>query len=245
MAKLYLVEVDGQKIPFKIIEERRNGARVSLGAKSVILRIPKSMFFGSDVNKHVDWAVNWIKSLKVSKPNALNKYTQSKRYENGSLLAIGGHQFVLAIERYNGGNGHIKLRVDNELHIRIPNRDDYDDQKLIKKLMIKFCQGFFQKDIEARVDHFNDLYFHKDINQIRLKYNSSNWGSCSTGKNLNFSVRLFFAPSDVIDYVVVHELAHLIEMNHGPKFWSIVEKVMPDYRKKEKILSEYNSVFDF
>ncbi|MBK8622242.1 MAG: M48 family metallopeptidase [Saprospiraceae bacterium] len=61
--------------------------------------------------------------------------------------------------------------------------------------------------------------------------------SCSEDRNLNFSVRLFFAPPDVRDYVIVHELAHLPEMNHSPKFWNIVEKIMPDYECSVQIIS--------
>ena len=99
--------------------------------------------------------------------------------------------------------------------------------------------------MHQRVYYFNRTYFGKDIGSVKLKYNRSNWGSCSTGKNLNFSVRLYFAPTDVIDYVVVHELAHLVEMNHSDKFWKIVGDILPDYRIKEKVLKENSAKFDF
>ncbi|MDR2568929.1 MAG: M48 family metallopeptidase, partial [Oscillospiraceae bacterium] len=64
------------------------------------------------------------------------------------------------------------------------------------------------------------------------------WGSCSAKKSLNFSWRLIMADEDVIDYVVVHELAHLIEMNHSVRFWAVVERVLPDYRERQKWLRE-------
>jgi hypothetical protein len=65
------------------------------------------------------------------------------------------------------------------------------------------------------------------------------WGSCSGRGSVNFSWRLMLCDDDVIDYVVVHELAHLREMNHGPHFWAIVEQVLPDYkRRKEKLRTQ-------
>ena len=66
-------------------------------------------------------------------------------------------------------------------------------------------------------------------NRITVKDTSTRWGSCSIDKNLSFSWRLALAPRDVMEYVVVHELCHLIEMNHSPKFWKLVYKICPDY----------------
>ncbi|MBK8053789.1 MAG: M48 family metallopeptidase [Saprospiraceae bacterium] len=158
---------------------------------------------------------------------------------------IGGKIFILHITESQRQSGLIKLQKDDSLMLELPATGQYDRQKLIKDLLIKFSQNYFLPDIIKKVNHFNLKYFNKPINGVRLKYNKSNWGSCSTGKNLNFSVRLFFAPDDVIDYVVVHELAHLVEMNHSDRFWSIVENIIPDYPAKEKILKINNGKFDF
>jgi predicted metal-dependent hydrolase len=241
----YLLDIDGTKVPVKIIVERRNGARVSLASESVIIRVPKSMWMGTDVQKHVDWAVNWIKNLKKSNPTVLDKYLKKRRYLDGEIFKIGGESFMLDIQRESRDSGRILLGKEGDLVIRIPNGGNYDEQELIRKLVIKFCQRFFERKITEKVKYYNDTYFKKEINSVKLKYNKSNWGSCSTGKNLNFSIRLMFAPEDVIDYVVVHELAHLIEMNHGDRFWKIVETVMPNYIQKEKVLKEKNAEFDF
>jgi len=75
---------------------------------------------------------------------------------------------------------------------------------------------------------------------IAVKVNgaTTRWGSCSGKKSLNFSWRLVMADDDVIDYVVVHELAHITEMNHSEKFWAIVAGVLPDYRERQKRLKE-------
>jgi predicted metal-dependent hydrolase len=241
----YHIDIDDITIPLRIIEERRNGARVSFGATHVILRVPKVPFFGSNIPKHVEWAKTWLKQLKATKPHVFNKYTNQRKYEDGQSWSVGKHQFTLSIRQESQENGSIKITKDRTLKIVIPNRSDYDQQKLIRSLLIKFAQKYFLPTIIERVNHYNQNYFKQKINGVRLKYNKSNWGSCSTGRNLNFSVRLFFAPDDVIDYVVIHELAHLIEMNHSDRFWKIVADIMPDYELKEKMLKLNSAHYEF
>jgi predicted metal-dependent hydrolase len=242
---MYLINIDGHKIPFKIIEERRNGARVALASQHVILRVPKAFLIKTDVKKHLDWAINWIKNLQISQPNVLDKYKQLKLYSDGDVFIMGRHSFTISILLEDRETGKIKLINDQILQLSIPTKGDYNQQKLIKNLLIKFSQRYFQSLISERVNYYNDLYFQKPINSVKLKYNKSNWGSCSTSKNLNFSVRLFFAPDAVIDYVVIHELAHLIEMNHSDRFWQIVKKIMPNYQKAEKDLKVNGGKYDF
>jgi predicted metal-dependent hydrolase len=68
----------------------------------------------------------------------------------------------------------------------------------------------------------------RDVALVNLRDTRSRWGSCSARGNLSFSWRLIFAPEPVLDYVVAHEVAHLVEMNHGPRFWALVESLVPD-----------------
>jgi len=242
---IYYINIDGIKVPIQIVEERRTNTRIALGGSNVILRIPKAVLFKTNVDKHIEWASNWLRQLKLSKPEILNRYTNHKTYIDGDIFSIGNQRFFMEISKSKKETGSIKLQKEGVLQIDIPDSDDYDVQKLIKNLLIKFTQKYFLPRITERVNYYNTLFFKKQINSVRLKYNKSNWGSCSTGKNLNFSVRLFFAPDEVIDYVVIHELAHLIEMNHSNKFWKIVSDIMPDYISKEKLLKENSSKYDF
>ena len=64
-------------------------------------------------------------------------------------------------------------------------------------------------------------------------------------RNINLSSRLLFAPRDVLDYVIIHELSHLKEMNHSPRFWKIVENVMPNYLEKERWLTNFGNTLRF
>lgn len=72
--------------------------------------------------------------------------------------------------------------------------------------------------------------------KVSINTAKTRFGSCSSKKSLNFSCRLALYPIEAIEYVCVHELAHLIEMNHSKKFWQIVEKYLPDYKARKKLL---------
>ncbi|MBI4423904.1 MAG: M48 family metallopeptidase [Elusimicrobia bacterium] len=74
--------------------------------------------------------------------------------------------------------------------------------------------------------------------RIAIKDQRTLWGSCSAKGNLNFNWRLVFAPRDVLDYVVVHELAHLREMNHSRRFWDLVARFCPEHREHRRWLHE-------
>lgn len=78
--------------------------------------------------------------------------------------------------------------------------------------------------------------------RISIRRQRSRWGSCSREGNLNFNCLLMMAPAEVLDYVVVHELSHRLEMNHSARFWAHVGDVLPDYRNAKKWLKEHGGV---
>jgi predicted metal-dependent hydrolase len=91
--------------------------------------------------------------------------------------------------------------------------------------------------IENRINYFNKFYGF-EINRIAIKNTRTRWGSCSSKGNLNFNYKIIYLKPALADYLLVHELCHLGELNHSKKFWALVAKTIPDYNKINKELKK-------
>ncbi len=103
-----------------------------------------------------------------------------------------------------------------------------DSRKHPKTIFEDWLKEYSRKIITDRTKMLakeNNFEFKK----ISIREQSTRWGSCSSEKNLNFNWKLILGPQKVLDYVIVHELSHTVEMNHSKAFWLVVQKVMPDY----------------
>lgn len=94
----------------------------------------------------------------------------------------------------------------------------------------------------ARLHHYNQ-YYNLSWNRVAIRNQRTCWGSCTSLKNLNFNYKLLFLPEHLQDYIVVHEMCHLKELNHSAHFWSLVSETLPEYRFLQKELREMERVF--
>lgn len=96
--------------------------------------------------------------------------------------------------------------------------------------------------IHARLEYFNQWY-GLSYKRVAIRDQKRCWGSCSSKGNLNFSYKLLFLPPCLRDYVVLHELCHLAVLNHSASFWTKVEEVMPDCRRRAQTLRELERTY--
>ena len=121
---------------------------------------------------------------------------------------------------------HLKSAADRSARIGKLTDDRIRELKKLAKALIP-----------AKVEYYSKIMGLK-YGRITITSAKTRFGSCSSQGNLSFSYRLMLYPDAAVDYVVVHELAHLLELNHSPKFYKIVAAVMPDYKERQKILKK-------
>jgi predicted metal-dependent hydrolase len=110
------------------------------------------------------------------------------------------------------------------LHAHDPRvaRSEYEQHKEAARALV-------HRELLRLNAHYGFVY-----GRVSIRATTSRWGSCSSKKNLNFSYRVLFLPPGLREYVLVHELCHLKEMNHGSGFWELVAELVPDYRVRRK-----------
>ena len=130
---------------------------------------------------------------------------------------------------------HKKFMFDSaEMQILFSPDEEKDKPKLIKKL-----SEIYSPKIDKRVRYINQITVKKNINFVELKNNHSTWGLCSTKGEITISINTLFAPVWVLDYVIIHELCHLVHHDHSARFWALVERFYPKYKLAKKYLKEH------
>lgn len=232
----------GVQAPIDLYIEPRKSLRIAFGGQSIIVRLPSGVDKERQRTLYKN-AQRWIQEKATENPSLLNPY-RLKDYD-GSCMSVMNSEFKLFVSREERKNAKVKQK-GARVFITLPHTISHrEENNLCKKLLSKTFATTFKSEVQSEVFDLNERYFQKDINTVRLKYNKSNWGSCSSKSNINLSTRLLLVPKDVRAYVIIHELSHLTEMNHSRRFWNIVAKACPDYKYYEKWLNQNGPNIDF
>jgi hypothetical protein len=132
--------------------------------------------------------------------------------------------FTAGITRTNAFETCRMSLKEDKLTILVPEKMNIQEKKVqqnIKEMLINALRLEAKRVLPTKTDHFAKL-FGLNYNQIKINKSLSRWGSCSGKKNINYSLYLMLLPEIYIDYIVCHELAHTVEMNHSEKFWRLL-----------------------
>ncbi len=221
-----------------VYHEMRNDCRASIGNKGIHIRLSKYLNETEKLHQEMqllDWAKKYIAKHELHKKPPLYR-----QYHHGDTLKVMGQEFLIRINytpKKNASSGELKNNII--MLMLSEGMSPTQEQKHKTYLVGRLIGNHFQPAIAQRVQILNDLHFQKPIKKLRLRDSITNWGSCSWDGNINISIRLLFAPPEVIDYILIHELAHLVEHNHSHRFWKQVERAMPGYELAESWLRKH------
>jgi predicted metal-dependent hydrolase len=205
---------------------RRLTLRVSRTSRAVVVTIPVQCDLdeaGSFLNRHIDWVQERLDSLPDPVPFAHNAVMPLRGIPHRIMFTGETSTRIVSCAPTNG----------HWPEIHVPGTKVGAPRRLRDWL---FLQA--RCDLDARVA-FHAKRLGLTSKRIAVRDQTSRWGSCSTTGVLSFSWRLVLAPQFVLDYVAAHEVAHLAEMNHGPRFWKLVEKTVPDFESAKTWLQVY------
>ncbi|GIK83626.1 MAG: hypothetical protein BroJett025_02480 [Patescibacteria group bacterium] len=177
------------------------------------------------VKKHERWVLQHI-TVQQQKPT----------FNSSEFVHVFGKKYQKKLEF--SLNKKIGIHTWGETIIFNPTTPPRIETKEDQKKWDKKFQEKLEQFLKTTASHYIITRTHKiaekmglSFNKITLKKQKTRWGSCSSQRNLNFNWQLVHFETPIIDYVIVHELAHLVHMNHSKKFWDLVEKYDPEYKK--------------
>jgi len=198
---------------------------------NIELRIPTRTPEG-EVDALVQSKWNWI----IEKSDEMKEKTKGfreKDYKDKETLLLLGENIPVTIEVDISLKKPIACFKEDHIQVTTPNQD----QALIQKALTRFYKKKCKEIIEKRIAYYQPNFKVKP-RSIRISSNKKSWGTCNNLKELTFNWKLAMAPLQVVDYVVVHEMCHMIHLNHDRSFWRLVGKYMPDYETCQAWLRE-------
>lgn len=204
----HTIQIDGLSIPLRVRrhpQARRLILRIDEDGAGAVVTIPKWASFAEGVDMAARKS-SWIK-------HQLSKRLEPVAFTDGIEVPFLGEPHVVA----HMPTGRGVLRLDGEIHVA--GREEH-----LRRRLTDWFKAQARSEISERA-HGKARDIDQRISRISIRDTRSRWGSCGGGGSLNFSWRLVMAPEHVLDYVVAHEVAHLVHRNHGEDFWALTDQL--------------------
>lgn len=202
---------------------------------NINVSIPQTVSF-SEAEKFVVQRKEWIKASIEKFKKIENKQTI---FERDSVFKT--HEHFLKILPHTGNT--IKIIIKNKvIYVFYPENAEVKDpriQKAIRKAVLEAWRIEAKKYLPQRVKDMAEKHGFK-FNNVTIKNAGTRWGSCSFKNNINLNIQLMRLPQNLCDYIILHELAHTVEKNHGKSFWDLLDKISGNAKMLDKELKNYS-----
>ena len=206
-----------------VISRKNNIRRLSLKVcritGKITINAPKFLA-ESEIYKFYSLNRSWIH-------NQINQCLVPKIVKEGLFIPVEGNLYEIVVKK---SCSEIKFLGNNQ--ICIP-KNISNIGKEIQTFLIEYCKSVMIPIISKKSN-----LIRQKIKKISFKDTKSRWGSCSSTGSIMLNWRLIMVPPPVYNYVIIHELAHLVHMNHGPLFWKLVQELSPNYSKDKEWLKK-------
>ena len=200
---------------------------ISVSEKGVVVTAPywlPKFFIDNFVSEKEDWILKRLEHIN-------KKEKQKKKYIEGESHLFFGQELLLHIKEIDTPS-RTKVEHNTEV-LEVTIWSSHQGERRVKEIKEALTSWYLEQGIGIITDKVNH-YSQKigvDYREIKIKKVSTIWGSCSPTNNLSFNRKLIMAPHEIVDYVVIHEVSHMVHRNHSSRFWGLVFKFDPLYRQ--------------
>lgn len=212
------IALDGRLIPYRLQRSRRRTIGLAIDQRGLRVGAPTGARLAdieSAIRHHGHWVLAKLDAWQarpVPAPAAIH---------DGACLPLLGGEITLRLAA--GANRAVWAADQRQLTLCLSNHDAA--RRVLERALRERARALFHERLQHHAPRLGVAAPALALSSARTR-----WGSCSTRSGIRLNWRLVFFPLAVVDYVVVHELAHLHEMNHSPRFWAVVEAACPDWR---------------
>lgn len=217
---------------YKVYAENRKAIRYSLTTKSAYLRIPHQLLKTNSLKGLFSPFKEWV--IAQHQKAGVTTTTPDVEIKTNDALRFGKY-FINVTTTYTerkSVKGKTTLISLPSIWVKIELPFDFPEnqqQEALKKVILKLLGNVAHKELLEKLIFLNKKHFNIPFKKLKLSPTTSRWGSCSSSGTISISSYLLAAPEKVVEAVMIHELAHGIEMNHSKRFWDLVYTAMPDY----------------
>ncbi|MDD5069449.1 MAG: SprT family zinc-dependent metalloprotease [Candidatus Omnitrophica bacterium] len=222
-----------------IRQRRRKTLTITINAdNSIVVKASKTLP-QQRIDKFIKDKLQWIKKAIFFNSNEKTPYKPKDFIEGEKFLYL-GKEYPFLIDQKAKNN---VIFEDNALRLRVSKACKFP-KKYIEKRLIDWYKLNSHRIFLERISFYEKM-LNITISDLRVKTLKRTWGNCSKKGEISISWKLLMAPLEIIDYIIVHELCHLIHHNHSSSFWREVEKVMPEYKKHKRWLRVNENILKF
>ncbi len=203
--------------------------------EGVIVTIPKRVSYKEGeffVTNKKDWILKHLTKIKKIEDAQI-------LFDENTIFRTKEHK--LNISKHDIAKTKVGI-TNSEIVVQYPSSQDVHSENIQSEIKLGITNALrieAKKHLPRRVEELSYL-FNLSYNRLFLKNLKSRWGSCSVRNNINLNIHLMRLPEELIDYVILHELVHTIHKNHGKRFWTKVDNVIPNSKSLDKELKNYS-----
>jgi len=234
MKDKHYIENYGNRIYYTLLKTKRKTIGIIIDRNGEVKVHAPFRASNKQIYEVVRKKADWIEK-KVNEIKARNSNSVCRQFVNGEKILYLGKEYTLEIVEKDSGKPEVLVREDAVTVYISRGLPNEDRKQAIKEALIKWYRQNFSGIVKERLE-FYSLQLKAAPCKVVIKNQKTMWGSCSKKGNINLSWKLIMAPIEIIDYVIVHELCHLIVMNHSKDFWNHVVSVLPNCHESRKWL---------
>lgn len=241
---------------YQLTRSKRKSLSIVIGKDGTIRVKAPTWLPKSQIDQFISQKADWIEE-KRSEIHMMQQKKPVHTFQEGDSFLVSGEAFHLTFQSpaqlWTGEKDAGRIKWSKEDKLLIMETGDTmprNVQKRLEQWYIQCAKQVFPERVRAYYPLVSRLAksMGKEIasvNRITIRNQKTRWGSCSSKGNLNFNWRLVMAPAEILDYVVVHELCHLLYLNHSRQFWQAVGGILPDYQKRRNWLKANGTLLEW